>query len=149
MASYLTHLTGIRGLRTMANIIDEAMLNAKFRSAVFDRDDKTNEFLGYSCGYRNPKDPGVIDEILAFSFKNKGVPTHLVEEHVTKLLETHREIWWSAQRRNKRVSAAYIAFVRRLEKEGYRTGIGKIRDFKLLWRAVRFNLKYFYVKAKF
>jgi hypothetical protein len=46
------------------------------------------------------------------------------------------------------VVAAYTAFVNRLEKGGYRVGMGNTRDFKLWWRAVRFNLVYFCVMAK-
>jgi hypothetical protein len=148
MAVLLELITGRKGLETIKDIIDDVFSNPKDRKGVFNRDDKTNEFLGFAGSYENPKDLQMVDDILAFSFKSDGIPTHLVEEYVIELLKTHREVWWSAHRPNKRVVASYTAFVNRLEKEGYRVGIGSTRDFKLWWRAVRFNLVYFCVKAK-
>jgi hypothetical protein len=150
MSSLLELVTGRKDLRTIRDIIDDVVHcpEPKDREGVFDRDDKTDEFLGFAGCYKNPDDPQVVDEILAFSFKNHEIPTHLVEEYVPQLLKTHREVRWSAHRANKRAVTAYTLFVKRLKDDGYQVGINKIRDFKLWWRTVRFNLVYFCVKAK-
>jgi hypothetical protein len=131
MAALLEHITGRKGLETIMDIVDDAVSSPKDRSGVFDRDDKTGEFFGFAGCYKNPGDLQIVDDILAFSFKSDDIPTPLVEEYVLELLKTHREVWWSAHRPNKRVVTVYTAFVNRLEKEGHRVGAGTVRDFKL------------------
>jgi hypothetical protein len=153
MTSLMELITGRKDLETIQDVIDDVVNHSNGdREGVFDRDDETDDFLGFAGCYKNPKDLQVVDEILAFSFTNNEIPTHLVEEYVIQLLKTHREVWWSAHRPNTRVIIAYTEFVRRLENKGYQVGVDvAAEDFhypKLRKRAKKFNLAYFYVKAK-
>jgi hypothetical protein len=107
MSTLLECITGRKGLETIDDIINDVVSNQKDRNGMFDRDDKTGEFLGFVASYENPKDLQIVDDILAFSFKKDDIPTHLVEEYAIELLKNHREVWWSAHRPNKRVVAVY------------------------------------------
>jgi hypothetical protein len=153
MKSMLELLTGRKDLETIQDVIDDIVHTPKNdREGVFDRDDKTDEFLGFAGCYKNPNDLQVVDDILAFSFKGDELPTPLVEEYVLRLLETHREVWWSAHRPNKRVVDAYTKFVYHLRNDDYQAeadvAVKDIQESRLRKRAKKFNLVYFYVKAK-
>jgi hypothetical protein len=84
-------------------------------------DDRTKKMVGFIAYEVDPRDPKVVTEVKLFKFDRNASTGADAPMLIDRLLKDHREVRWSALKKNPAATKGYDLYIKRKERDGFMT----------------------------